>query len=78
MSPILIDVSVPADSTSCLDSLSVKEKRVILTKKVESLAKRKFDPRCPVIGEYLSQIDSQFRVNLTQIFSNYLASRVEF
>ena len=48
----------------------------------------KFDPVFRVIGEYLSQIDSilknnfkidsQYRVNLSQIFSNYSESRVEF
>ena len=48
----------------------------------------KFDPGLRVIGEYLSQIDSQYRVNfkiasqyrvnLTQIFSSYSESCVEF
>ena len=37
----------------------------------------KLDPGFRVIGEYFSQIDSQYRVNLTQIFSNYSESRVE-
>ena len=46
--------------------LSLKEKNgVILTLKVESLVELKFDPRLRVIGEYLSQIDPHYRVNLT-------------
>ena len=49
---------------------TLKEKRVILTLKVESLAELKFDPGFRVIGEY--------RVNLTQIFSDYSESNVEF
>ena len=42
------------------------------------MAELKFDPGFQVIGEYMSQIDSTLRVNLTQIFSNYFESRVEF
>ena len=38
---------------------------VILTWKVESLVEPKFNPGFWVIGEYLSQNDSQYRVNLT-------------
>ena len=38
---------------------------VILTYKVESLAELKFDPVFRVIREYLCQIDSKIRVNLT-------------
>ena len=37
-----------------------------LTNKVESLAELKFDPAKWVTGEYLSQIDSTLRVELTQ------------
>ena len=58
--------------------LSLKKNRVILTRKVESLVELKFDPGFRVIGEYMSQIDFQYRVNLTQIFSNCSESRVEF
>ena len=47
-------------------------------KKFESLVELKFDPEFRKIWEYLSQIDSQYGANLTQIFSNYLESRVEF
>ena len=49
-----------------------------MTYKVELLVELNFDPRFRVIGEYLNQIDSQYRVNLTQIFSNYLKFWVEF
>ena len=41
---------------------TLKENGFILTKKVESLAKLKCDPGFRVIGEYLSQNDSQYRV----------------
>ena len=37
----------------------------------------KFDQGFRVIGEYLNQFDSQYRINLTQIFSNYSEYRVE-
>ena len=50
----------------CISTLKGKN-GVILTQKVESLAKLKFDPGFRVIGEYLSQIHSILRVNLTQI-----------
>ena len=63
-----------------------RKNRVILTWKFESLVNLKFDPAFRVIGEYLSQtdlilrfnyeIDTQYRVNLTQIYSNYSESRV--
>ena len=43
---------------------ALKEKLFIFTLKVESLAEQKFDPRFRVICEYLSQIDSIFRVIL--------------
>ena len=43
----------------------------MLAYKVGSLADLKFDPGFRVIGEYLSQIDSQYPANLTQMFSNY-------
>ena len=36
------------------------------------------DPGFRIIEEYLSQIDSQYQVNLTQIFANYLEFRVKF
>ena len=38
----------------------------------------KLDPGFRVIEKYLSQIATQYRVNLTQILTNYLESRVEF
>ena len=40
--------------------------------------KLKFDPGLWATGEYLISIDSQYRVKLTQIFSNYSESLVEF
>ena len=40
-------------------------------KKLSHWGELKFYPGFRVIGEYLSQIDSTYRVNLTQIFSNY-------
>ena len=51
---------------------------VILTWKVESLVELKFDPGFRVIEKYFSQFASQYLVNLTEIFSNYSESRVEF
>ena len=41
---------------------------VNLTQKVESLAELKFDPGFRVIGKYLSQIDSQYRVHFYSTF----------
>ena len=38
----------------------------------------KFETGFRVIGEYLSQMDSILRGNLTQLFSNYSESLVEF
>ena len=56
-----------------------RKNRVILTWKIiESVVKIKFDSVFRVIGEYLSQIDSILRVNLTQIFFNYSKSQDEF
>ena len=51
---------------------------VILTWKDESLAELKFDPGFQKNGEYLSQFDSQNRVNWSQIFSNDSEYRFEF
>ena len=45
------------------DSWPTEKSGVILTLKVESLAEVKFDPGFRVIGEHMSQIDSQYRVN---------------
>ena len=42
---------------------------VILTYKVESLVELRFDPGLRIIVEYLSQNESQYRVNLIKIFS---------
>ena len=46
--------------------------------KVELLAKLKFDSEFRAIGDYLSQIEFQYLVNLTQIFTNYSEFRVKF
>ena len=51
---------------------------VILAYKFESLVELIFDQGLQVIGEYLSQIDSQYRVNFTETFSYYSDCRVEF
>ena len=65
-----------------------KKNGVILTWKIiDSLVELKFDPGFRVIGIYLSKltlywesiwINSQYQVNLTQIFSIHSESRVEF
>ena len=57
--------------------ITERKNGVILTQKVESLVELKFDPGFRDIGEYLSQIHSQYRVHLTPIFFNYSESLVE-
>ena len=66
-----------SENPDCLFK-SLKETMEYFDLKVESLMELKFNPGFRVIGKYLSQIDCQYRVNLTQIFSNYSESRVEF
>ena len=63
-----------------MKTLALKEKNgVILTYKVESLAGIKFDPGLRFIREYLSQIDSQYRVKLTlNTESNWLSIPSQF
>ena len=55
-----------------------ERKKVILTERDQSLVELILDPGFRIIEEYLSQIDSQYQVNLTQIFANYLEIRVKF
>ena len=50
----------------------------IWPQKLSHRVELKFDPGFQVIGEYFSQIDSQYRINLTQILTNYSESGSNF
>ena len=51
-----------------VNAYTERKNGVVLTKKVGSLAERKFDPGFRVIAEYLSPIDSQYEVFEGRIF----------
>ena len=63
----MIEIKTYIDNEACFNAITERETGVILTQKVKSLTELKLDPGFRVIGGYLSQIDPQYRVNLTQL-----------